>query len=332
MTALSALAPAAAPAQAPLERALAGAERAAQAGQARRAWTLWRRVAARYPEDERAASRMAAELPRAPEALATPSDTLLARAAEAERALEAHLAATAEPSASARRLHAWSLAARDHARAVERAAEAAGLQDAEAAALLARLAALSVLRGDLRAARRALEAAHAAMPQASVHLSDLAAVELALGEPEAAATRFARVLARDPGDLGARRDLAGALVAAGRAGEAVALLEEAAARHPEEPELAIELARAALEAGQPRAAERAARAAIAALADTDPRGHAVLGAALAARGRREEAELAFGEALRRDPRDLRARHGLDALRAPPEAPPEPDAGRRLAPP
>lgn len=332
MTVVLLLVPGATQAQAPLERALASAERAAESGGERRAWILWRRTAARFPEDARAAIRMAEALPVDPAVIATPTRTVRARFEEAERALRDHVAATATPSADARRMHAWTIAARDHRAAIDALVELAGLQDAASASVLARVAAIAAARDDLHAARRALEAAHRAMPQDNAHLSDLGAVELALGDPGSAADRFARVLARRPDDLGARRDLAGALVAAGRAGEASALLAQAIELHPEEPELSIELARAALEAGQPIVAERAARLAIGALGDEDARGHSALGAALAAQRRREDAEVAFAEALRRDPRDLRARQGLDALRASEDGPGSHDAGRRLGPP
>ncbi len=306
-------------AQAPLERGLASAERAAQAGQTRRAWQLWRRLARRYPADGRAAIAMAR---------VEPLDR--ARAAEAEHALEAHLAAAPSPSVEARRLHAWMVAARDPAGGIDRVIPLVGLQDAEAAILLARMAALAIEEDDLEAARRALEAAHRAMPQENAYLSDLGAVQLALGDPAAAAESFARILGRRPDDLAARRDFAGALIAAGRPAEAVTQLAQALERHPEEPELAIELARAALEAGEPALAERAARAAIEALGDADARGHSALGAALAAQRRREAARLAFAEALRRDPRDLRAQQGLEALSS--EDEPTSGAGHRLAPP
>lgn len=291
------------------DRALQQAERAEQRGQRERAWRILARAAARRPEDGRAAIRLAALLPQDPAEVAQPIE----RARAVEAALSAHLDAAGE-SVAARRALGWAVAAHgDHARAIESIAGLAGLQDVESAALLSRLAAVAVLRDDLAAAERALEAAHRALPQDNTILSDLGAVELARGDPSSAADRFSRILGRQPDDLGARRDLAGALVASGRTEEAVALLEQAVTVHPEEPELRLELARAALEAGQAIVAERAARGVIPALADDDGRGHSALGAALAAQRRRSEAELAFAEALRRNPRDTRARQALEAL-------------------
>jgi tetratricopeptide (TPR) repeat protein len=299
-----------------LERELAQADRAAQAGQTARARRIWVRAARRAPQDGRAALRLAAALPQDVVRAAALGETLAPLAREADDALVLHLAALGENATpEARRARAWSLAlGGDHARAVEAVAAMVSLQDAECAALLSRLAALAVHREDLRSARRALESAHRALPQDSDVLADLAAVELALGDAGRAVERFARVVARRPSDVDARRDLAGALLAAGRGPEAIAALEEAARLRSEAPELRLELARAALEAGQPAVAERAARAAISALASDDGRGHAVLGAALAAQRRRAEAEAALSEALRRDPDDVRARQVLDALR------------------
>ncbi|MBX3271899.1 MAG: tetratricopeptide repeat protein, partial [Sandaracinaceae bacterium] len=218
---------------------------------------------------------------------------------------------------AARRARAWALAlAGGHRAAIDAAIEAAGLQDEPSAALLGRLAALSVRRDDLEAARRALRAAHEAFPQDDVTLRDLGAVELALGRPTLAAEHFTRVVARRPDDLDARRDLAGALVAAGMPRAAMTALAEAIARHPDEPALSLELAHAALEARAGEAAERASRDAIERLDAEDARGHAALGAALLLLGRREAAAAAYDEALRRDPSDVRARQGRDALRAP----------------
>ncbi len=297
-----------------VERWLAAADRAAERGQARRAWRLWTRAATSAPADGRAAIHLAGALPTEPERVVDASPSLRGQAERAARALDAHLDAAGESaSAEARRALAWAVAFADHERAIELASGAAGREDEPAAALLRRLATVAVLRDDLAAARRALEAAGRALPQDSEVLSDLGAVALALGDPEGAVERFGRVLGRHPEDLDARRDLAGALVAAGRAGDAVALLAQAVTQPADVPALAIELARAALEAEQPDVAARAARGATRALPETDARGHALLGVALAAQHRRAEAEAAFEEALRRDPDDLIARQGASAL-------------------
>jgi len=296
-----------------IARILARAEAAAERGQDRRAWTLFN-VARRRAEadDPRPAI---AEAEALPEEAAEPTDAWRSRAAEARDAHDELAAEAPEHPQAARaaRLRAWAAAlAGEHAEAIERASAAAGLQDRESAALLRRLATLAVLRQDLPSARRALIGAHRAMPQESATLSDLGAVELALGRPGAAVERFARVLGRRPDDLLARRDLAGAMVAAGRAEAAVEILTQAAAAHPGDIDLRLELAHAALEAGDHAMAERAARAAIERSANDDGRGHTVLGAALTAQGRREDARAAFEEALRRDPGDVRARQGLES--------------------
>lgn len=301
-----------------LERWLAQAEQATARGNDRRAWSLWQRAATRQPADGRAASRMAATLPADPALAARPTEAVRARARAVEASLRAHLAAT-EGSRDARSLEshramAWARAILgEHEGAIDAVTSAAGLQDEAAHGLLRRLAAVSIHRNDLDAAHRALVAAHRAVPQDAGALSDLGALELALGRPAAAVERFTRVLGGRPDDLEARRDLAGALIAAARADEAVALLAGAVRAHPDDAELRLELARAALEAGQPVRAEQEVRLLLSRLGDADGRGHATLGEALAAQGRREEAEAAFREALRRDPGDLRARRGLDAL-------------------
>lgn len=287
---------------------------------------LGRALRTTSPEDGRAAIAFARALPE--EVEARPSDSVRARATRAREALDVFIEAAPEApeTAGARRLRAWAMAlGGDLPAAIARAAGEGGLQDRAGAELLRRLALAAVLQGRLAAARVALVAAHRSYPQSNEVLNELGAVELALGAPGAAAERFARVLGRRPSDLDARRDLAGALVAAGRPEAAVELLVPAVAQHPEVHALWLELAYAALEAGASRAAEEAARSAIEHLPDDDARGHAALGLALTACGRREEARAAFEEALRRDPDDLRASQGLNTLDAPP-----PRAERSLA--
>jgi tetratricopeptide (TPR) repeat protein len=300
-----------------LERGLADADRAAQRGQERRAWTLWQRAARRAPADERAVLRMASTLPVDASEVARAPEPVRARAQLVQTALDAHFAANASPSPEARQRHAWTTAILgDHATAIDAIAARAGRQDAAAAEWLRRLAALAVHREDLVAAHRALLAAHRALPVDGGVLSDLGAVELALGRPAAAIERFTRVLGGRPDDLDARRDLAGAMVAAGRADEAVALLAPAVDTHPDVVDVRVELGRAALEAGQWLRAEQVARGLMDALPPTDPRGPSLLGEALAGQRRAREAEDAFRDALRRDPEDLRAQRGLAALAAP----------------
>ncbi len=309
---------------------LARAEAASARGRDAQAWALWARAARRAPpEDGRVALALGAALPTEP---VEASPAVRERAVRARDALDDFLEHAAPEHPAARRaahLRGWAAAlAGDHGSAIERVGGAIGLQDRESATWLGRLAALAVRRGDLEAARRALVAAHRAWPQDDEGLRDLGAIELALGRPGEAVERYARIVGRRPEDLAARRDLAGALVAAGRAEEAMAILARAAELHPEDADLWIECAHAALEAGAPDRAERAARAAIERLASDDGRGHAALGAALAALGRREAAAAAFDEALRRDPSDVRARQGRDTLRAAPAE--AATAGRGLA--
>ncbi len=299
-------------AQPAIERQLAQAAREHERGRIERARRLWLSIARRAPLDGRAAIRLAELLPEDPST--PPTAALVARAREAERALIAHLDAAGE-NVRVRHLLAWAIAWRgDHTRAIEDVSTTVGLHDEPAAALLSRLAALAARRGDLRAAQRALEAAHRAVPEDVNVIADLGAVELALGEASRAVERFSFIAGRHPEDLSARRDLAGALVAAGRASEAVDVLARALERHPEEPDLALELATAALEAGQGEVAQQAARRAVERATPNDGRAHAVLGSALALMRRRSEAEQAFAEALRRDRNELRAQHGMEALR------------------
>lgn len=303
--------------EARVERWLAGAERAMERGRSSEALRLWRRAARRAPEDGRAVVRMASALPQGAPAVVNVEGALRARALEAQRLLDAHLEVAEGEAREARRARAWVEAVLgDHPGAIEAATGMAGLQDAESASLLRNLATLAVLRDDLPSAERALLAARRASPQDGEIHSELGALALARGAPERAVEHFGRALGRAPGDLDARRDLAGALLAAGRADEALGLLTRAIAAHPEAPALRLELARAALEAGQPDVAERAARQAVALLPTTDPRAHSLLGEAFAARDRPDLARAAFEEALRRAPRDLRARMGLDALTPP----------------
>ena len=311
-----------------LDRARAAAER----GHEGRAWALIGRAVREAPAgDESGVTALAAALPTE---VAEPTSVWRQRAAETRDAIDAFLEAAPAHADLTRlaRSRSWAAAlAGDHVEAIERAAGSAGLQDRASADLLRDLAALSVVRRDLHAAQRALAAAHRAYPQDNEVLADLGAVELALGRPGAAVERFGRILGRQPADFDARSDLAGALVAAGRAAEAVELLAPAAAHYGDaHPELHLELAYAALEASNPRVAVTAARAAIAVLGDDDARGHTALGAALAASQQRDEAESTFEEALRRDPRDVRARQGLEALRGPERREPSRGVGRALA--
>ncbi|MGE0789696.1 MAG: tetratricopeptide repeat protein [Sandaracinaceae bacterium] len=327
----------AAPAAAqPAADALARAEREVARGHRTRAWAILARAAERAPSDVGLATALARLLPAASALPAGRADPGVAsRAASARDALRRALAAADETSppapAEAYRALAWATAlAGDLDAAVDDAEARVGLQDRESAELLRDLATIAAGRDMLRLARRALEAALRAYPQDNSTLTDLGVVELALGEADAAAERFARILGRVPTDIDARRDLAGALVAAGRADSALALLARAAEHHPEDPELRLELAFAALEAREPAQAETAARDAIARLPTSDARAHAALGAALAALERPDDAREAFREALRRDPRDVRARQGLSALDAPPAEPAPRGIGARLA--
>ncbi len=323
------------PARDAVGRLLERAALQARAGHDAAAWRILgraqRRVAA---EDGRVALALGRALPT--ELRGAPEAPWPDRARAAQAALAAFLEASQghadgpADGAEARRLEAYAAGlGGDLEGGITRASATVGLQDRATAQALRDLATVAVDRAQLALARRALEAAHRAYPQDNALLRDLGVVELALGEPQAAAERFARVLGRQPTDLAARRDLAGALVASGRADGAVELLTQATRAHPDDVELWLELAHAAVEAGAPQTAERAARAAIERAAPSDGRGHAALGAALAAQHLPAGAADAFREALRRDRGEPRARRGLDALGQPPgPAPPGAPAGRR----
>ncbi|WP_169791507.1 tetratricopeptide repeat protein [Sandaracinus amylolyticus] len=301
---------------------LAQAERAAAAGRAPRALAPLRRAIATAPSDARAPLRLAELLlpDRVDARAAAPTAAMQRDAAEARRVLETWLATDPQDPAVRRRASAmrwWAAAiAEEHGAAIDGVTREAGLQDDAAASALRRLAALAIVRDDLGGARRALEAARRAMPQDTDVLAELATVALAQGRASEAVTLFEAVVARRPGDLEALRDVAGARLAAGDAASAARTLESVARQLPTSGEVRLELARARLEAGDREGGITAAREALALAADDDAEPAIVLGQALAAAGRDDEARRALEDALRRRPGSPRATEALRALRNP----------------
>ncbi|MGF1467174.1 MAG: tetratricopeptide repeat protein, partial [Sandaracinaceae bacterium] len=231
---------------------------------------LWLRALGRPGGLAAAAARLLRLLPADPARAAEPSPPERRLARRVLRALE-RAQGTSDPApvdADLLRARAWCRAiGGDHQRAVAELLGALRPQDRAQAALLRRLAAVALHRGDPESARTALDGAHRARPQDPQILVDRAALDLRGGEPERAIGLLERALLRRPGDLGIRRDLAGALLAAGRGDEAMAVYrragQEAAPNDEARLELGIELAHAALQAGRPGPAAAAARRAAA---------------------------------------------------------------------
>jgi Flp pilus assembly protein TadD len=301
-----------------VERLLAAAERQVTAGRPGRALPLLRRAQRIDPGDARAAIRIA-EI-----ALETLPATDPRAARDALAALDAYLATPLrDPGeqpmrqrAQAARRSAIALGG-EHGAAIDAALAAAGSQDERAAHELRGLATIAVQRGDLQRAQAALEGARRAMPQDPEVLADLAAVLVARGRAQEAVAVFEAVVARRPGDLDAIRDLAGARLAAGDARRAIALLDTVVVRLPDRADVRLDLARARLEAGDPEGAASAARESLERATSDDPEAALVLGQALVACGRRDEARSAYREALRRRPDSPRAREALRALESEP---------------
>src|SRR5690606_34213378 len=99
------------------------------------------------------------------------------------------------------------------------------------------------------------------------------------------------------------------------AAQAARILEGVVRQLPERSDVRLELARARLEAGDREGGIAAAREALERAEPQDAEPAIVLGQALAAAGRRDEARDAFDEALRRRPGNPRALEGLRTLAA-----------------
>jgi Flp pilus assembly protein TadD len=176
-----------------------------------------------------------------------------------------------------------------------------------------RLAALAAAAGALDDADTALSLARRVRPNDLSLAADLGAVRLAQGDAASAVTLLRSVVAGHPDDREALHDLAGACLQAGEHAAAVRYLEQLAQGEPEDAERWIDLARARTELGAFDAAAQDARRAVTWSRSDDPRASLALGDALRLGGDPSGARAAYEDALRREPRSLRARHALDAL-------------------
>ncbi|MEM9070364.1 MAG: tetratricopeptide repeat protein [Myxococcota bacterium] len=177
-----------------------------------------------------------------------------------------------------------------------------GLQDRDGAMSLRFLAARAVEIGRLDLAEAALERARRSYPQDTAIGQDLAAVFVAQGRPRRAVRLLHELLQIRPGDHDLRVDLAGSLLATGRGSEALHLYAELA-DEGEDADI-FRHTEAALQLGEPALAEQSVRRAA-----PSPAQSTLLGLALLAQGRREEAKAA----LRLAPDETRARQALQAL-------------------
>lgn len=290
-----------------LDRWLATATRALDAGSPRRARPLLVRAAARAPSDPRVVSLVSRLLPTELEALVQPSEEVLRDAAWVS-SLAARVAPDTE-SAHVARLDAWSEALRGRPVA---ASFPLTPQDHEGAATLRRIAALALRRGEVDEALVALRRAHAAFPQQPRGLRDLSALLVARGRPGEAVQLLRTRLRIEPDDVETQRDLGLALLADGREADALATLE-GVARGGEAPDL-LRYAAVALETGRLReAASAASRAAARSDGRPQQRANAVRGLALLALGQHAAAR----EALRLAPDDARAREALRLIESRP---------------
>lgn len=210
----------------------------------------------------------------------------------------------------------WAAAVRGRlGGAIEESGRMAGIQDLLGSQWLRRLAALAVHRGDLAAAERALVLARQVMPQDPEISAELGALRLARGRAHAALAPLREVLKRDQANLGARRDLAGALLASGRPAEALELLMAAGEACSQHTACLLDTARVALEGQRLEVAAEAALLALQQGPQGDPEPALLLAESRARQGRKDDAERAYREALRRRPNHPRARQGLSALMA-----------------
>ena len=225
-----------------------------------------------------------------------------------------------------RHLAGWAaIVGGDRRAGVQRLIGNAGLNDAAGADVLRNAATWLIDVGDLELAELALVHARRALPTDATLSTDLAAVRLARGDPRGA-IRVLREEIRHHGadtDFGSllREDLAGAYLAAGRGAEAVTLWKRVAAQvsaatqpDPERRQrLHRAVARAALELGDNESALTAAQSALD-LAQDDGEAQLLLGLALAAAGRDDQAITALRRAARLLPSgDPRVRGALEGL-------------------
>jgi tetratricopeptide (TPR) repeat protein len=296
------------------DRVLARAEQALRAGRRGRALSLLEASARRLPRDARAALRLCDLL--VPETDETIEAVLAGADAEAARCQASLALVTPDPgSALDARIEAslaWARAlGGDRGPALARLASRP-LDERDVPALL-RLAALAVRAGALEDADTALSLARRVRPNDLALTADLGAVRLALGDAASAVTLLRSVVAGHPDDREALHDLAGACLQAGEHAAAVRYLGQLAQAEPEEPERWIDLARARIELGAFDAAAEDARRAVVLSRSDDARASLALGDALRLGGDPGGARAAYEEALRREPRSVRARHALDAL-------------------
>lgn len=300
----------AAHAQSRIERDLARAERLVPRDRSR-ALAAFSRIATRQPTDARAATRYC-DL-TVPE-LSSTFDALLADEArvlaEAARCLEL---VSALPNMEAR--IRWVHALQGDVPLYIESFREAGLDEADIAPLR-QASALAAHAGDLRLAERALSYAMHVRPQDPSIAHDLALLLLARGEAEAALPHLRRAVGAHPSDARLLRDYAGALLQAGQPRAAISIFQTLASNAPNESEAWLSLARARLEAGEFAAAASDAAHALTLATENDGRAALVRGDSLRLQGDVVSARAAYEEALRREPRNARARQALVALSAP----------------
>jgi tetratricopeptide (TPR) repeat protein len=296
------------------DAALARADRALGRGRREHALRLLEASARRLPRDPRAALRLCELL--VPETDDTVERALGGGRSDATRCASALSLVTPDPGGTLdARLEgslAWARAlAGDPAPALARlASRPLDERDVQA---LSWLAALAVAAGTLDDADTALSLARRVRPNDLALAADLGAVRLALGDAASAVTLLRAVVAGHPDDLAALHDLAGACLQAGEHAAAVRYLEQLAQAEPEDAERWLDLAQARTELGSFEAAAQDARRAVALSPSDDPRASVTLGDALRLGGDPGGARAAYEEAIRREPRSLRARHALEAL-------------------
>jgi len=299
-----------APAQSHIERDLARAERLVVRDRPRAIVALLR-IAARQPADPRAVTRYC-DL-TVPESQAT-VDALLADEsrvrADATRCAEL---ADALPNMEAR--VRWVHALQGDVGPYIESFREAGLDEGDLAPLR-QASALAAYAGDLRLAERALGYAMHVRPQDPAIAHDRALLLLARGDAEGALPLLRRAMRAQPTDARLMRDYAGALLQAGQAEAAIGVFQTLVTSSPNESEAWLSLARARLEAGEHAAAASDAAHALTLADESDGRAALVRGDALRLQGDEVNARTAYEEALRREPRNARARQAISALSAP----------------
>lgn len=300
--------------EAEVVRQLARAERELARGRTDRALALLEALAERAPSDPRPPERFCGlavpETDATVEAFAEDPARIGALAARCER-LVARQRASGAPAPALSSLADWAAALggawgpwldRVEGRAIDER-DVPGLR---------RIAALAARAGDLDAAERALGLARRVRPGDLEVTSALAAVRLARGDAVGAVPLFRAVAAERPADPAAIQDLAGALLQAGEMVAAVRTLEALVGARPDDVEAWLALARARTELGAFERAAADARRALALSDEADARAALALGDALRLAGDLAAARSAYEEALRRDPRSVRARAALAA--------------------